>query len=261
MANLDRLIRQTRNRTGVGTKPGLLGREDGTLRGSNGRVGVRILLATGRYAPSVLLPLARGLQLPLRYDLPVKVGYDSTGQRIILGADHGAMAVQGLSPAVANLGDPQNNLIRIEQMQPLRCRPSGQATKELYAEVLPGRIIISGTSFNWAGGDIDLSGDVPSSGNHLYSLVGITTAGALESAVSTAQSTATALDNTDMQEAYDALTTGTIPIKAFVLANGDAALDGTLTTGAIDMRQLFTSGAATAGASAADQAFAVFAGT
>ena len=239
---LQRQIRRTGDRNRRNIKLGLLGREDSTLRGSSGRLFVRELLATGRYSPSVELPLAVGAQVPVQYNIAVNIGYDRTGQRVILGLSQTATATQGLPSNLANASDGQNLLLRLDQLQPLRCRPSGQATKELYAEVLPARVVIDGTSFNWAGGDIDLSGDVPSSGNHLYSLVAFTTAGALESAVSTAQSTATALDNTDIQEAYDALTTGSLPIKAFVLANGDTALDGTLTTGAIDLRQMFNSG-------------------
>lgn len=248
MTNIKRTSKRLGERLGAITQIGLLGRQDGALRGPRGMYYVREILADGREMPAITLPRSRDAQFPVRYNIAVRLGRNSTGQRVIMGSDQAAMLVQGVNPAVTNMGDPQNLTVHKEQITPLRCRPSQDPAKPLYAEVLPERFVLGSTYYDWVGGDIDVSGEVPASGNHCYTIVfWRTSTNGLSIASSTPQSTGTALDSTDVQEAIDAADTDAMPIKAFVLQGDMTALNGDVDH-TIDIRTLFSTGVGSGGA-------------
>jgi len=225
MTPIRRATRRAGERLQTKIKSGVLGREDGVLRDGAGKYYVREIWADGRLMPSVRLPLARGAQVPIQLNVAVKLGYDNTGQRVILSADEKALVVQGIDPSKTNALDPQNQLLKKEQVQELRCRPSTNTNLPLSAEVLPAKFVLNGTYYEWSGGSIDLSGEVPSAGNHCYTVVfWRSSTNNLSIASSTPQATSAALDDTDVQEAIDAADADAEPVKAFELIGGQTAL-------------------------------------
>ncbi len=242
MTSLNREIRKSSQRLKTRKTMGLLGREgDSLLRSTDGRYYVRERLSSGRYAPAIALPLDTDSgSVIIQYNMPVELGYNNTRGRVILGHNTGMLMAQGINPIVTNMGDPQNLTTRLGQIDTLRGRPSQDNGEELFSEVLPGKTYVGTTLINYAGGTIDISGDRPAAGQHLYSLTALKPDGTLESATSTTQAVASALGDTDLQEAATALSDGSIPIKAYTLTNALAALDGA-SSSAPEMRPLIIS--------------------
>lgn len=237
---LNRAITTFRRKSSFEYEIGFLGDGSGTIRDSaNGLYYVRVQKSTGNLAPPVKLPLIPGQSVPPRNNLAVRVGYEGSGARAILGVDPDILLRQNSNPLISNPADPiSTNLLFVQQMYNLLCRK--RPGKGLFAQVLPGWTQFGSTYIDFDGGEIDLSGDVPGGGLHVYSVVLLKSDGTLESATSTAQSTATPLDDTDIQEAIDAATAGSLPLKAWALTNGDVELDDTPETGSIDLRPLFS---------------------
>lgn len=223
--------RRVRQRLRLEKTIGFLGRpSDLAVRNtSQGTYYVREELSSGTLAPPVSLPVLSGGYVPPRYNLVVELGYDATGQRVILGLQADIAAVQGINPLALNTGDPSSRgLVRTEELGSLLVRP--HPTLSLIAQVLPGRVIFGATAVDYAGGTIDLSGEIPGSGLHAYVGVVLLSDGTLASASSTPQSTASALDLTDVQEVLDAAPAGSLLLRVFALAAGDTSLDGDYTT-------------------------------
>lgn len=223
--------RRVRQRLRLDRTLGFLGRpSDLAVRhSSTGTYYVREELSSGSLAPPVSLPLLPGAYVPPQYNVVVELGYDATGQRTILGLQPEVAAIQGINPLALNPGDPASRgLIRQEELGNLLCRP--HPVEALTAQVLPGLAIFGSTAVKYAGGTIDLSGEIPASGKHAYVGVLLKADGTLETASSTAQSTSSALDVTDVQEVLDAATTDSLLLRVFTMAAGDTALDGDYTT-------------------------------
>jgi hypothetical protein len=239
---LDRTIRRAGARLKTKTQFGILGNSDGVIRVPDkpGWYFFRPLISTGRYGVAVELPPNEGANFPVQLNMPVEIGVDNTGQTVILGISRIASTSVGLPPSITNPGDPQNTIIFLEQLTPLRGRPSQRVGEELFAEVLPGKVQFEHTYVDFAGGSISFESVWATEGNHLYGIVAIKPDGTLEVAASTEQATSVALDSTDIQGAIEALTYGSMPIKAFKITFGDTALKGNISDGAIDLRYLFS---------------------
>lgn len=242
MASLNRSIRKVRDKLELATSPGKLGRHDGVLRTSAGLYWVRPIFG-GAERPAIRARLKAGAALQIQYDISVRISYPPRGLPIITGPDEKGLVVQNIPLSMNNPLDPQSLKLYKEQMAPLRARPSPDRLKPMYAEVLPDNFVLGTTYYEWPGGDIDLSGEVPSSGNHCYTVVfWRTSTNDLAIASSTPQSTSTPLDDTDVQEAIDAgaYADGT-PIKAFALQGDMTALNGDVDH-TVDIRTLFSTG-------------------
>lgn len=239
-------MQQARRKLGFERTQAFLGKlnEDGNqvIRDDSGLYFVRAQLPSGALAPPVALPLDRGTFLPSGYNLAVEVGYDKTGQQVILGIDYETAKKQGISPAALNPADPAaSGFTRIGKLADLLCR--AHPGKEGYAQVFPGICIFGTTIQKYDGGEISiLASYKPSSGNHRYVVVALTSGGALEAAGSTAQSTSSALDETDLQQAINGLSSNSKPLKAFRVAATDSVINDSPyhvdrnPNGAIDLR-------------------------
>jgi hypothetical protein len=244
MTSLNRTLRRAGARLKTKTQFGILGRGDGVVAVASGaKMGwyyVRPLYSTGRYGVAVALPPLEGATIPIQYNMPVRIAKDNTGQTVIVGISRTVMQSIGLPADLSNSGNPNNTVLFLEQLSPLRCRPSQRIGEEAYAEVLPGKVQFEHVYQDFAGASISLVSSWPSSGNHLYAVVAIKPDATLEVATSTEQATSSDLDATDVQEAIEALTYGAMPVKAFKIASDDTTLKGNIADGVIDLRYLFS---------------------
>lgn len=225
------LRRRVRQRLRLEKTIGFLGRpSDLAVRhASDGTYYVREELSSGSLAPPVSLPLVPGAYVPPKYNVVVELGYDATGQRVVLGLQPEIATIQGINPLALNPGDPASRgLIRQEELGNLLCRP--HPVEALTAQVLPGVMVFGTTARQYAGGTIDLSGTLPGSGLHAYVGVVLQPDGTLASVRSTPQSTSSALGISDVQEVLDKAPAGSLLLRVFAVAAGDTSLDGDYTT-------------------------------
>jgi len=220
--------RRIRRKLGLDKPPiAYLGRlSDLAVRNTaDGTYYVREELASGSLAPPVSLPLLAGAYVQPKYNIAVELGYDRTGQRVILGMEPRIAALQGINPLALNSGDPASRgLIRQEELGNLLCRP--HPVEAFTAQVLPGKIIFGSTAVENTGAEIDLSGDLPGSGLHQYVGVFLRSDGSLVRVKSTPQSTASALDLTDVQEVLDRAPADSLLLRVYQMTAGDTGLDG-----------------------------------
>lgn len=222
----------------------LTGKIDGTIRDANGNYYVRPILSTGE-APAVAIPLRIGTSIPARANVVVELGWSRTGQREIVGISQSASLSQGINLAAFNPGDPASTgLVFKERLAELYCEADSQNTG--YGKVYPGRVFFGNGFIEFAGGTINLNGYKPATSNHRYVGVFLNADGTLSAAASTAQSTASALNSTDVQECRNAAPSVCLPIHIFRWSGDENDLDNTYfnastnPSGARDVRNLFS---------------------
>lgn len=238
------IIINARRRLQLSVDRAYLGKEDGTLRNSDGLYYVRPILSTGN-APAIPLPLRAGLSLTPRLNLVVELGWSKTGQREIVGPNLAATQSQGINIAVLNPGDPASaGLLQKEQLGELYCR--AHPGKVGFAQVFPGRVFFGNGFAEYAGGEIDLNSYKPAASNHRYIGVFLMPDGTLTAAASTTQADSAALDSTDVQEARNAASANSLPIRVIRWDGDDSDLDDSAydansnPNGARDLRNLWS---------------------
>lgn len=223
-------IRTLRSRTrvkramGTALEVAFLGRPDPkTLKDGLGRYYVRVSIG-GILQVSAPLRMGAGVSFSPLYNMPVLIGFDPSGQRVITGIAPVEFRTLGLDQSITNIADPANTQIRDGNMLSFLCRSASRDCSANTAEVQPGNAVIDGSAVVWAGGATDFVASLPTSGNHQYGIVGLSSLGALVIATSTEQATSIPLDLSDLQEAIDALGVGVMLIKAFQMSFGETCL-------------------------------------
>lgn len=215
----------------------VLGKADGTLYDTNnptsGRYWVRPIMSTGTNAPPVLMRPLPGTSLMEQVGTIVELVYDRTGEQCIRGQVQTALVQQNITPYASNpLSRAARGLIYPEELGALKLRK--HPNKAYFGQVLPGLLSFGNKLIRLAAvTDIDLSSLAPSTGNHCYIVVSLKTDGTLGSSASTEQSTSSALNLTDAQEAVDGAAASSIPLGALYATESD--LDDT-TANALDLR-------------------------
>ena len=231
MSDIDQSITRLRRHLNLDQRRGILGDTQGVVRDtSNGHYYVRIEKSPGNYYPPVSLPLSNTATVAPKSGVPVYVGYDPVNKReVIVGMVTSALEQIGISPFISNPSDPAAaDLIPQERMATLYSRPhSDSLNKPFYAQVYPARLISASAVTSWPGGEINLASFLPASGNHRYVMVFIKSDFAtLEAFGSTAQSTSSALGDTDLTEAFIQRTADSIAIRAYKMISSDLSLNG-----------------------------------
>lgn len=230
----DTSIMLLRRHLNLDQRRGILGDAQGVVRDTaNGHYYVRIEKSPGSYYPPVSLPLANTATVAPKAGVPVYVGYDPIGKRdVIVGMVTSALGQIGISPFVSNSSDPAAaDLIPQERLATLYSRPhSDTLNKAFYAQVYPARLVSASAVVSWAGGEIDLESFLPTSGNHRYVMVFVKSDFAtLEAFGSTEQATTSALDDTDLTEAFVQRSSDSIVVRAYKLTSSDISLNGSFT--------------------------------
>jgi len=226
----DDIIRRVRQVLNLEHKRGLLGNSSGEVRNTaNTGYYVRIEKSPGIYDSAVVLTLRPGAIVDPRVNIPVWIGYDPYIKRdAIVGMDYTALASKGISPLHGNPNDPAAaNLTSSNTLSWLYCRPHTDNTKPFYAQVYPANLVSRDEVVTFAGTEIDLSSYAPDNGYHRYVIVFLKSDfSTLEAFGSTQQLTTSALDDTDLTEAYIQRTTDSIAIRAFAMTGTDTRLNG-----------------------------------
>lgn len=226
--SIDRSILKLRQRLQLETKTGYLGNGSGEVhdRRYPGRYYVRFAQAGGGYTAPVSITANPNANLPTTDGLPVDVGYDASGQMIIVRANVPGMTESGYNVLQLNPLDQQaEKLINQTQITTFyTARHADLNNKPFYAVVFPGFLYINTTVTYFTGAEINLASLQPSSGDHCFAVVFIKNDATLEAFASTAINVSDPLATVDIQEAIDASTSGSQPLWAFEITGDDTAL-------------------------------------
>lgn len=247
-----RTLQKRRRAAGYDKQFARLGKEDGTLRDlESNAYWARPISNSGTLGAATTFKRLPGAHFRARAGLLVELRYSQGRELMIAGEADDGLNDGGADTFLGNLGDPAaRGLIKQEEMADLFCRkaPGQQWT----AQVLPGATLIGTT---WVEVpttpklEIDLSGDVPSAGNHCYVAVFLLDDGTLTSTTSTPQANdgSAPLDSTDVQECITAMGAGNwLALRAFVF-DGDQDDFSDSRDLAKDMRSPFEQSGATSG--------------
>lgn len=214
MGDIERFkqIRQrVRLRTGVETIPALIGDGSGAVlvSGKPGYVWVRVRQGEAWSKPFHAKLLT---SVQTAHGNPVKLYYDDENELSVMSPDVGAQVVAGFNPVYNNPSAPVVQYINPDQVTPGLCGPSSPAG--MYVKVLPWLIIRDGAVSFFPGG-LSPTISAPSAGNHYLAGIFLKPDDTIEVSYSTAQNEVIGLDYSDVQEAIDGATVGSIPLAVF----------------------------------------------
>lgn len=240
----DQIRSKRRRALGFDRRYARLGKEDGTIHDlETGSYWARPVSNHGTLGAATTFKRMAGRHFRVKEGLLVELQYAQNRELVIAGEADDEIANGGMDSIFGNLGDPAGYLIVQEQLGNLFCRK--HPSKAWHAQVLPGCTIMGTT---WVEVpvkpklEIDLSGDVPSAGNHCYVAVFLKDDGTLTSTSSTPQTNdgSAPLDSTDVQECIDNLGAGNwLALRAFVF-DGDADDFSDSPRTAKDLRSIFS---------------------
>lgn len=254
MNNLDKAVSKFQKRLNLKPRTGYLGKGNGEVRDREnpGRYHVRFLQANGTYSAPVSIPAIANANIPLTEGVPVEVGFDANGKSVILGVNLIAHAATGDNALHLNpLDDQSKGFVSQGKITTFyTTRHADDATFPFSASVFPGMFYIDTVLTLFAGDSIDLSGFVPSSGEHCFAVVLLKDDGTLEAFASTPIDGGDPLSFADIEEALASATTGSIPIWAFQI-DGDDTLLSVDENKMVDLR-VFISAPSTGGGGGGD---------
>lgn len=254
MSNLDKSIQKVQKRLNLKPRTGYLGNGSGEVRdrANPGRYHVRFLQANGSYAKSVSIPAIANANIPMKEGTPVDVGFDPTGNPVILGVNLIAQAATGDNPLHLNpLDDQSKGFLAQDKLATFYAtRHADSATFPFYAVVFPGLFYAGSTFTLFTGDSIDLSGFVPSSGEHCYAAVLLKDDITLEAFASTPIDVADPLSFADIEEALGSASANSLPIRAWQI-DGDDTLLTVDESKIVDLR-VFLNGASGSGSGGDD---------
>ena len=242
MKRLARAIANFRRGTNIETRTGFLGDGSGEThdRSNPGNFWVRFPAESGTLSAPISLPLMVNANLKPDDGIAVEVGVWKD-RPVILGARLDGLGAAGINPIQLNPADPTNQYVGFVHQRQITTlqvtRHLDLTNKPFYAVVLPGFVYANTTASYFAGGEIDLSGLVPSSGDHCLSGVFIKRDMTLAAFASTAINNSDPLTDVDILEVTDAATAGSTLLWAFILDGDDVALTVDPAR-QLDMRQL-----------------------
>lgn len=226
---MNKHILKLRQKLQLDTRIGYLGNGSGEVhdRRFPGRYFVRFAQANGTYTAPVSIPANANINLPTTDGLPIDVGYDASGQMVIIRANTTAMIESGYNPLQLNPLDGQADyFVNQNQITTFYAtRHPDLDNKPFYAVVYPGFYTnAAGDIVFFSGSEIDLSGFQPSIPDHCYVVVFRKDDATLEAFASTAMNVSDPLTITDIQECLDAATADSERIWAWELRHDDTAL-------------------------------------
>lgn len=205
-----------------------------------GFIWVRLQTSNGLSAPRRVLGPA-GKAMSLQAGAAVNLEYDKMGQLRVAEPDNLTVLAGGGNP-IANIVQPTTTTVpRMTQgsIETLRVIPSAPAS--LIVAVKAWHPLVSGTAYQFAGAQVDLTSYVPSSGNMCYAVIFVKSDySTIEVFASTARGVADLpLDVADIQECITAATAGSTPVWAIKLVGGQTTItQDNLDLDGVDLRQM-----------------------
>jgi hypothetical protein len=192
---------------------------------ASGLVYARRQQANGEWGPPFLV---RGSALPGTNTpgTPVEIIVDNQHQQRVAGTDFVAMQSLGVNPTQYATTDPNANNPQFVNQQYLTTAYA-QVVAGTLKVAIRGWIVFSAGTFYKPEGQVDFTGNVPSSGSHCLAVIAYQNDYAtLEVQYSTPKNKLIPLDLSDVQEAWDLMSAPTtnVPLWAFSLADGQSSL-------------------------------------
>lgn len=240
---LDDLIQQFRRRLNLETTIGYLGDGSGEVhnRTRPGYYHVRFRQANGTFTAPVSLRAHPNANLPDMDGLAVIIGYDPSGDQIILEAFSPGIDAAGINPLALNPLDSSANKLKpqSDSLPTFLCTQHADRTnKPLYVVVFPGFVVTASILQYFPGAELDLTSLVPIAGAHRFVVVCLKSDYVtLEAFGSTAKDLDDPLSDDDIEEAYLLRTSGSIAIWAWELRDAQTVLDSDPTK-QVDLRAI-----------------------
>lgn len=235
------LIADIQKYLNVVTRIGYLGDNSGSGdprdRARLGNLWVRLQQSDGRLSSPVSMAVYPNANINVVDGFPVRIGYDEDQREVILSAY--LPGLQSTNPLFLNpIDTAAHGYTAPATITTFLCvRHGDTSSKPLYVYVYPAIVVRGTTTVLFAGEEIDLSGEVPATGEHLYTVVFWKTDNTLEIFSSTAKALGDPLTDADLQEAINLRTSGSLPIWAWELEGDQTALTNDKTKN-VDLRQL-----------------------
>lgn len=220
-----KLIQQARRLLGKDKLPARLGRGDGQPRVGNGKYYVRKIEAGGLSQP-IELPLAAGLCMVIYEGAPVDIGWDSKLNQVIYPSGAAELTAAGINAYVTNpLDKTIYSPVSPDDLLMFLCMRHGDTVnKPLTVIVFVPPVILDDDVVLPTILEADLTDYVPGAGLHCWAVVFWKQDNTLEVVASTPISTVDPLTNIDLQEAISGSTEGSLPVRAWLLANDQTTL-------------------------------------
>ena len=228
MDDLDRIRRDVRKTLNLDPDKGVLGIQNGALRGQIyvpyklGYVWVCQRQASG-FGTEKAVRVGPNVNLPMKPGTGVRLGYVD-GERCVLSVDFDALVTSGGNPLSTNPLDPSMQFSRQADIVTALCTPDNPDTT-LYVLARGWWFLYNRTWYRFGGERVNLTSFVPSAGQHrVVGIFVLADGSATEAKGSTAQSMLAPLDKSDVQEATDAATDGSTPLWFWTLYGGQTAI-------------------------------------
>lgn len=239
--SLDDAISNARQQLNIDTQLAYLGDGSGDPRDrvTIGNYFVRLVQADGRLSKAFSIPAHPNAKFPVVDGFAVRLGYDEDGDQVILGAYRPGVQSAGVNPLTLNpLDTVVNKIVTQANFSTFYFERHGDMTnKPLTVSVFPAFIVIGTSTTYFPGDEIDIASFVPSTGLHCFVVVLWKTDNTLEAFSSTPINTADPLSDTDIQEAINQRSTGSLPICGWRLVGDQTTLTSDETQ-RVDLRQM-----------------------
>lgn len=240
--SLEQVIQEARRILNVDLIPARLGDGNGNVYDLNniGNYYLRKLEANGGLSQPFSLPVNPLASIPPKDGLSVSIGYDLRGIQCIWQADVIGMQASNVNPLILNpLDTAVYGKVSQSSIATLYCQRHGDtATYPFTVVVFPAPLVIDGVAKFFAGGAIDLSSFVPSTGLHCYATVFVKDDMTLEAFASTPTNLNDPLTvDVDIQECITQSAATSVIVWAWELRDTDTALSPDPARN-VDMRQL-----------------------
>lgn len=235
------LIADIQKYLNIVTRIGYLGDNSGSGdprdRSRLGNLWVRLQESDGRLSSPVSMAVYPNANINVVDGFPVRIGYDEDQREVILSAY--LPGLQSTNPLFLNpLDNAAHGYTAPATITTFLCTRHGNTVdKPLYVYVFPAIITRDTETVLFSGAEVDLSGEVPATGEHLYTVVLWKTDNTLEIFSSTAKALGDPLTDADLEEAINLRSTGSLPIWAWELEGDQTALTNDKTKN-VDLRQL-----------------------
>lgn len=221
-------IQNARKQLGLDKKDAVLGTglPPYQPRTSDGLYWIREREASGFRDP-IKLPLAAGMSMKVADGVPCQIGYDDSRNQVIYPAGGNALKTAGINPLVTNPLDPiiQKPIVSTD-FPPFLSKRHGDTVAEPFTVVVivPPVVLDTEVIQPNAQANIDISGEVPSTGLHCFTSIFWKRDNTLVARSSTPTNILDPLTIADLSETIRDAPKGSVPVSAWTLTGDDTAL-------------------------------------
>lgn len=224
---LFKLANQFQKRIGIRTEKAILADENGRIwePGQPGYVRVRRIVAGGF---SEYITVRLNIVINPIPGTGVRLGYDADNQLAVIALDFAALESQGTNNETNNPADPNSTyFVNQQRLTTFVCHPVSSAANSMLVAVQTGDVIdlASDTLTLFPGAQVDLTSYIPSgAGEWCLACLFWKTDNTIEVFASTPKTSPTDLGVDDINECFALRSTGSLPIWAWQLYNGQTGI-------------------------------------